>query len=82
MTDLNRLVGVRVGLAVVAVASYFGTMCVFGAFPDVIEQTQAWDALEWLIIFLGTAVLGDTVRPSGRSVSAFLTSPKAETPKE
>lgn len=66
----RSVMGVRVGFTLVAVLCYFGTLTLLASFPA-LDQGQAFDALEWLVMAIGVAIVGDTVRPSGKSVSAF-----------
>ena len=38
---------------------------------DGLDQPEAWSSLEWLIGTIAVAVLGDTLRPSGRLTPAL-----------
>lgn len=71
MGKLNRKMGVRVGFVLIAVICYFATLAVLVTYPGVVAEDMTWSALEWLIGAIGAAVLGDTVRPSGMTASAF-----------
>ena len=60
----RSFIGVRIGFVIVAVACYFGSLALCAAF-DSLDQTLVLGALEKLIMAIGLAVVGDTLRPSG-----------------
>jgi low affinity Fe/Cu permease len=66
----RQFVGVRVSFVIAAVACYFGAMLVCAKFPG-LSQEVVFSAFEKLIVAIGVAVVGDTVRPSGSSTTAF-----------
>lgn len=64
------LIGVRAGFVAVAVVCYFGSVLLCGLY-DTLDQPTIFDALEKLLMAIGVAVVGDTVRPSGKLTTAF-----------
>lgn len=69
--NLNRPIGVRISFVAVAIACYFATLAAL-AFAPTLEQAGTWSALEWLIGVIGIGVAGDTIRPSGQRMAAFV----------
>lgn len=66
-----RYMGTRVIIVTVCVACYFATLYVLATEPT-LDQEQTWDSFQWLIGFLGTAVLSVTARPSDAATSPFM----------
>lgn len=38
---------------------------------EVLDQQKTWEALEWLLMAIGAAIIGDTARPSGAKKASF-----------
>ncbi len=38
---------------------------------EVLDQQKTWEALEWLLMAIGAAIVGDTARPSGAKKASF-----------
>lgn len=77
----RKWMGTRVSFVLAAVICYFGTLFVITTYGtsfahpeapyEVLHQEQTWEALEWLLMAIGAAILGDTMRPSGTRQAAF-----------
>ena len=76
-SGIRRVVGVRVFFVLVAILCYFVTMYALANY-EVLDQVEAWSTMEWVIGVIGTAILGDTFRPSGASDSAFTVTPRID----
>lgn len=68
--SLNRPLAMRASFVVLAVACYFATLGLLAAFPA-LDQPNTMSSLQWLVGVIGVAVAGDTLRPSGKAMSAF-----------
>ena len=38
---------------------------------ELLDQEKTWEALEWLLMAIGAAIIGDTARPSGAKKASF-----------
>lgn len=38
---------------------------------EILDQEKTWAALEWLLMAIGAAIIGDTARPSGAKKASF-----------
>lgn len=66
----RKYIGTRVGFALTAVGSYFGTLAALAWYPD-LPATDVLSTCTWLIGALSVAIVGDTARPSGMKAGAF-----------